>query len=407
VHNAAASLLLIPMTRDTRRVAVGLAGFCAFINLYAPQPVLPMLSHEFGASAVSVSYIMTASTLSVALIAPFIGTVSDVVGRKRMIVTAMVLLAVPTLMVALASTLEALIFWRFIQGLLLPPVFAVIITYVGEEFPPHQATGATGIYAAGSAFGGFSGRLFTGLFADVIGWRPAFACLAAVTLLGGVMVALLLPRERNFVRSEHLAASARQMLRHLGNRRLLPIYAVGFGVLFNFIATFTYISFHLAAAPFLLSATALGAIFVVYLVGSAVAPWAGVAVNRFGRRQAVIGAITVWIGGVALTLAPSLAVIIVGLAICAGAGMFCQAISTGYVTTTVEAGRSSAVGLYVTSFYVGGSFGATLGGFAWLAGAWPACAALVIVMLLIMATLVATTWSEAPPPLATSILEPP
>ena len=69
----------------------------------------------------------------------------------------------------------------------------------------------------------------------------------------------LLPPERKFVRSEGLAASMRQMLAHFRNGQLLATFAVGFGVLFNFIATFTYISFHLAAPPYNLSATWLGA----------------------------------------------------------------------------------------------------------------------------------------------------
>ena len=78
----------------------------------------------------------------------------------------------------------------------------------------------------------------------------------------------------------------------------------------------------------------------------------------------MVRVIAIWIAGFALTLLPSLAMIIAGLSVCAGCGLVCQAISTGYVTVTAKAGRSSAVGLYVTSFYVGGSFGAALGGAA-------------------------------------------
>ncbi len=44
-----------------RHLAVGLAGYCAFVNLYAPQSILPMLSGEFGASASEVSTIITVS----------------------------------------------------------------------------------------------------------------------------------------------------------------------------------------------------------------------------------------------------------------------------------------------------------------------------------------------------------
>ena len=379
---------------STRGLAVGLAGYCAFINLYSPQAILPLLSNEFGASAAEVSTIITVSTLAVALTAPFTGAVADVLGRKRVIVAAMFLLVVPTLMVGLATSLPALIFWRAVQGLVLPPIFAVTVAYIGDEWPAHEATTAAGIYSSGSSLGGFSGRLVTGILADLIGWRAGFGALAAMTLAGAIAVAFLLPHERKFVRSEGLLASGRQTLAHFRNPQLLATYAVGFGVLFCFIATFTYVSFYLAAAPYNLSASWLGAIFVVYLTGSVVTPWTGWAVGRFGRRHFMIGIIGLWIAGIALTLLGPLWLIVLGLAICAGCGLLCQSVSTGYVTITAQAGRSSAVGLYVTSFYLGGSFGAALGGIAWTLAGWPACVALVAAMLAIMATIVVTAWTR-------------
>ena len=60
------------------------------------------------------------------------------------------------------------------------------------------------------------------------------------------------------------------MLRHLRNPQLIAIYAVGFGVLFNFIAVFTYVSFHLAAPPYDFTPAKLGLLFVTYLAGIAV-----------------------------------------------------------------------------------------------------------------------------------------
>ncbi len=395
-------------TISARQLAVGVIGYCAFVNLYAPQSILPLLSQEFGATAAQVSTIITVSTLAVAVTAPFTGAIADVLGRKRVIVAAMFVLVVPTLMVGLATSLSAVIFWRAVQGLVLPPIFAVTVAYIGDEWPPREATTAAGIYSSGSSLGGFTGRLITGLLADLIGWRTGFIALAGIAFAGAIATIFLLPRERKFVRSEGLLASGRQMLAHFRNGQLLATYAVGFGVLFNFICTFTYVSFHLAAAPYNLSATALGAIFVVYLTGSALTPWAGWAIGRFGRRRFTARVIALWIAGIALTLVPSLPLIILGLAISAGCGLVCQAISTGYVTTTAKAGRSSAVGLYVTSFYVGGSFGAALGGLAWTLGGWPACVALVATMLAIMMATVLFAWAHGVPaaPAATPI-EPP
>lgn len=378
------------------RFAAGLAGYCTFINLYSPQAILPLLSDEFGAGPAQISAIMTAGTLAVALIAPFSGTVADVLGRKRVIVTAMVVLAIPTILSAFSTSLHALIVWRFVQGLCMPPIFAVTIAYIAEELPPNEATAVTGVYTSGASMGGFSGRLFTGILADLIGWRAGFICLAAMTLVGAVLVAILLPRERKFMRSEGLIASGRQMLRHFRNPQLVATYAVGFGVLFNFICTFTFVSFRLAAPPYNMSATWLGAIFVVYLIGSGIAPLTGKLVGRFGRRHFVLAIIAIWIAGIALTLAPPLPLIVLGLAMMATCGLLCQAVSTSYVAVTAQAGRSSAVGLYVTSFYLGGSVGAAAGGGAWIWGGWPACVAMMIAVLVIMAAIVTFAWARQP-----------
>jgi MFS transporter, YNFM family, putative membrane transport protein len=363
-----------------------------FLNLYAPQSVLPLLAGEFAVGAGEASLAITASTLAVALIAPFTGTFADVVGRKRVIAAAMFALVVPTAMVALAPDIHALLFWRFVQGLVLPPIFAVTIAYVGEEWPPVEAIGVTGIYTSAASFGGFFGRLVTGVLADWVGWRIAFLALAALTLLLALGVAALLEEERRFVRSRDLRASARQMLRHFGNPPLVATYAIGFGVLFTFIATFTYVNFYLAAPPFRLSSTALGLIFVVYLGGSAITPLTGRAVARFGRRRLVLAAIGLWIGGLLLTLVPWLPAIIAGLAITATCGFLCQSLSTSFVALAAEHGHSSAVGLYVTWYYVGGSVGGALPGLIWNRTGWPGCIAMVVTVLMLMAAIVWRFW---------------
>src|SRR4029079_11628526 len=139
------------MFADPRRIAVAFAAVGAFLHLYAPQAVLPVMAGEYGVGAADASLIITAGTLAVAATAPFIGALSDVLGRKRVIVTAMALLIVPATMTALAQSFHELVFWRFIHGLLLPPIFTVTIAYVGDEWPPAQANGVFGLYASASA----------------------------------------------------------------------------------------------------------------------------------------------------------------------------------------------------------------------------------------------------------------
>ncbi len=315
------------MTFDLRRLAIAINGFCTFLNLYSPQALLPELSREFGATAAQISTIMTASTLAVALTAPVTGAIADVFGRKRLITAALFAVSIPTVMLVFAPDVQSIAAWRFVQGLFLPPIFAVTIAYIGDEWPPSEVAEVAGVYVTGSSIGGFAGRMVPGALADLMGWRYAFLILAAMTLMAAVAILFMLPRETKFVRSEGFAASGAQMLRHLRNPRLIATYAVGFGTLFNFIATFTYVSFHLAAPPYNFSSTLLGALFVTYLGGTVVAPWTGRLIARFGRRNFVLGVIAVWIGGALLLLAPQVAVIVGGLFVCATCGMLCQTVS--------------------------------------------------------------------------------
>jgi len=380
------------MNQSFRRAAVGIPGFCAFFNLYGPQSLLPSLAREFDASPAEISLTITVTTLAIAISAPFSGAIADILGRKRVIAAAMIVATVPLIMIALAPSLPALIFWRFMLGLALPPIFTVVVAYIGEEWPPAQAMGAMGVYMAATSVGGFAGRLVSGLLADLVGWRTGFLMTAAMTFACGLAVALILPRERHFTRSEGLAVSGRQMLAHLRNPQLLATYAVGFGTLFTFVALFTYVNFLLAAPPYNLPPTLLGAVFVTYLAGAAAVLGLGRAIARFGRRPLVIGAIGLWACGALLTLVPSLPVIVVGLAVAACGGFIVQATSTGYVALTAESGRTSAIGFYATTYYVGGSIGAVLPGLTWSTGGWPACVAMVLAMQAFMATVIFLFW---------------
>ena len=377
-----------------RPTAIVLAGFCSFLNLYAPQSLLPLLTRQYAASAVEVSHLISATTLAVALIAPFTGAVADLLGRKRVITAAMFALLLPTLMLAFADSLDAMVFWRFVQGLLLPPVFVVTVAYIGDELSPAEVTGMAGIYMSASCFGGFFGRFLSGVLVGPYGTRGAFLGLALFTLVSAVGVLLLLPKERRFVPSGSLASSLRHMLRHLANPNLLATFAVGFGVLFNFVALFTYLSFYLAAPPFGLSAAALGTIFVVYLSGVIFTPLTGLWVQRLGRRRLTLIALGGWVVGLAITLSGSLAVIIAGLTLASGCGFICQTAATSYVAVSAQFARSSAVGLYVTAYYVGGSAGAILPGYAWNLAGWPGVLAVITAMQGIIAAMVLLFWRD-------------
>ena len=232
------------------------------------------------------------------------------------------------------------------------------------------------------------------MLTQYVGWRGGFLALACGSVICLVMAALLLAPERKFVRATDFGTSLRQMVGHLRNTRLLATYAVGFGVLFNFIATFTYLSFHLAAPPFNRSPAFLGSIFVVYLFGSVASLYLGRAIAWLGRRNFVLCVLAVWACGMLFSLIPSVTAIVFTLIVASTCGILTQASSTSFVAITAKTGTSAAVGLYVTAFYIGGTFGGWLPGLAYEAGGWTYSLALVLGMLSIMAAIVATTWKQ-------------
>ena len=379
---------------DPRKLAVALVGLCAFLQLYPPQALLPLFAAEFGAGPAAVSLTLSVTTLAVAVVAPFAGVLADRIGRRKMIVAAIFLMVLPTGLVATAGSLEAVLVWRALQGLLLPPIFAVAVAYIGEESPPGEVASVLGVYTAGSVLGGFSGRFIAGLAAEHFGWRGAFLVLAGIELIGALVAARYLPAERRFVPASGFASALGTMIRHFRNTRILATFAIGFAILFSFVALFTYVSFHLAAPPYALSPAAIGSVFVVYLLGVVTTPLAARWMARLGRRKLAIIAAAIWCAAVALTLAPSLPLILAGLALGAACGFVCQTLSQGFLTIAATAGKSSAIGLYVTIYYLGGSIGALAPAPAYAAWGWPGVVALVIAVVAAMAAAVALAWRE-------------
>lgn len=373
---------------NRRSAAVALAGFATFINLYTPQSVLPQIAESFGVDDAHTGRTVTAALVAVALVAPFAGTISDRVGRKALIAGACLLLSVPTLLVASAQSLEALLAWRFLQGLLLPFIFTVTVAYLGEEVQGPEALRLAGLYSIGCILGGFGGRFVAGIAAELAGWRAGFVAIGIFTLAAGVAVALLLPRERQFRPARGgLRAQLATWRNHLGNARLMATCGIGFLMLGSNVAVYTFVNLYLSSPPFSLGPAATGFVFAVYLVGAgttALATWLAI---RLGRRATVQIAASLAAGGLVLTLVPSLAAVVAGLAMVSGGLLVVQTLSLGFIGVAVTHGRSAAVGLYVTVYYVGGALGAVLPAPVWQDAGWPGVVALVLPALALLAAL--------------------
>jgi len=373
--------------KQASKFIIWLIGFFAFVNVYSMQSVLPLVMQEFGATPVQAGYTVGATVLAVALVSPFMGMISDALGRKVLICFSLFALSVPTALIPAAGSLPLIIALRFLQGLAIPGIVVVIIAYISDEFDATSIARMTTTYVGGTVIGGFSGRFLTGHIGDLFGWRGAFTTLAALTLAGAVLVAWLLPPSRRFVANRNVGSALRILRSHLRQPRLLVACAVGFCILFSLVGSFTYINLHLAGAPFHFSAAALANVFAVYLAGGIVTPLSGRLIVWLGARRVIMAALAFSAAGLLLTLAPSVPVIIVGLILCSSGVFICQSTSFSIIATTVVEGRSLAAGLYNMTYYAGGAAGSVAVGLAYEEGGWSGSVVAIFIVQLMAAVI--------------------
>jgi len=372
-------LLFLGDGLQASRPVVWVIGFFAFLNVYSMQAVLPMVMQDFHATPVQAGATVGATVLAIALVSPFMGMLSDALGRKRILCTSLFALTLPTALIPLADSLQVIVVLRFVQGLAVPGIVVVLIAYLSEEFKGGGVARMTSTYVGGTVMGGFCGRFITGHAGHVLGWRGAFVALALLNFLGALWVLWALPASRHFVPHRNVPGALRILGRHLRNRRFVAICALGFCVLFSLVGSFTYVNLYLAQPPFSLSTAGLANVFCVYLLGVVVTPMAGRLIVRHGFLRAVLSTLPLSACGLLLTLLPTLAAVIAGLAVCSCGVFICQSATISHIADNVTEGRSLATGLYYLSYYAGGAAGTWLAGLAFDSWNWGG-AVLVIIL---------------------------
>ncbi|CAB3751211.1 MFS transporter [Paraburkholderia solisilvae] len=378
------------MNRRTVRLAFFLCGCAAFINLYATQGILRELAAAFGVTAEHAGQGVSVTTLAVAIIAPFVGTLAARFERRKVIAYAAMVGALPVIWSAHAAGFESFLAARFAAGVLMPFVFAISIAYIGEMFVREEATEMSALFVAGTTLGGSAGRFVTNLFTSLIGWRHALDVIALLCLATGVMIYMCLPSSGVARVDDEGARGSRWAM--LTRRPLLAAFLVGACVLASQIATFTFVGLRLAAAPFRFNTVEIGAIYAVFLVAVVVTPIAGRVAARHGPRNTALAAVVLAFVGALLTLSDSVSVILIGLALGSTAVFVEQASANSFISQTAAGVRSTAIGVYLSFYYFGGSLGSVLPVPWWRHWGWPGCVAFVLGAQAMVAVLVFLFW---------------
>ncbi|UEG20026.1 MFS transporter [Pantoea ananatis] len=383
---ASASDWIVRGTRPFMRVTLALfsAGLATFALLYCVQPILPVLSAQFGISPAASSISLSISTAMMALGLLVTGPLSDAIGRKSVMVTALMLAAICTLLSATMTSWHGILLMRGLIGLSLSGVAAVGMTYLSEEIHPSVVAFSMGLYISGNSIGGMSGRLISGVLTDFFSWRIAIAAIGCFALAAALMFWKILPESRHFrpasLRPRHLTINFRLHWRDAG----LPLlFAEGLLLMGAFVTLFNYIGYRLLGAPWHLSQAVVGLLSVVYLTGSWSSPKAGALTSRFGRGPVMFGSTFIMLMGLLLTAFNGIALIFIGMMLFTAGFFAAHSVASGWIGPRARRAKGQASSLYLFSYYVGSSVAGTAGGFFWHQFGWGGLTLFISALLLL------------------------
>ncbi|MFE6647825.1 MFS transporter [Nocardioides sp. NPDC057772] len=374
-----------------RRILIGLfaAGIATFGQMYSTQGILPTVAHALEVSEASAALTVSTATLGLAVSVLGWSWVADRIGRAPAMKIALSISLVLGLLTPLAPGFTTLLVLRSLEGLALGGVPALAVAYLAEEIHVRHVSLAAAIYISGTTVGGLLGRVITGPFADLGGWRLGVTAGGVLSAIAAIVAITLIPRAQGWVRpTGRPATSVRQgVLANLRDPGMLVLYGQAALLMGGFVATYNYLGFRLEREPFGLPVAISSQIFFAYLGGTVSSSVAGRLAATHGRRKVMLTCVVITIVGVVMTLPDNLAMVLTGLFVLTTGFFGAHGVASGWVGARAKVGKAQASALYNLFYYGGSSLFGWLLGYAYVVGWWGVASAVLVLAL------TSLTWS--------------
>jgi len=384
-------------TPEFRRTNLALfsAGFATFALLYCVQPLMPVFAHEFHISAAqsSLSLSLTSGLLAPTMIVA--GAVSEARGRKMIMVASLFSSALIMFACAFVVHWNALLALRALAGITFAGLPAISMAYLAEEVHPTSIGLAMGLAIGGNGLGGMVGRLATAFLSDALSWRYAVGAIGLLGLVATFIFWKTLPPSRHFVpHSMQPRALVISLLGQFRDPGLVALCAEGFLLMGAFSTTYNYVTYHLLDAPYSLSQSAAGLIFIVYLAGIFASAWIGARAGRVGRLRMLALMLGLMLLGVGFTILNPLACVVLGIATVTFGFFGAHSVASTWVGLRARRAKAQAAAIYLFFYYMGSSVVGAVGGLFWQKARWPGVAAFVGALLLTALAIAAVARTE-------------
>lgn len=182
-----------PLTQaEVRTILVSLmmTMFLAALDQTIVATALPTIGRQFG-DVSNLSWVITAYLLASTAVAPVFGTLSDIYGRRAMIITALSLFIAGSVLCALAPNMSVLIIARGLQGLGGGGILPIVQTVISDVVSPRERGQYQAYFSGVWVTAGIGGPIIGGVFAEHLHWSMIFWINLP---LGVASLALLLPK---------------------------------------------------------------------------------------------------------------------------------------------------------------------------------------------------------------------
>lgn len=360
-------------------------------NLYWAQPLLDDIANGMRISTGSTGLLITVVQIGYALGVFLIVPLGDSVARRMLIPAVMAVSVAGLVATAVAPSYLVLVIAMFVIGL--SSVTGQLLTpLAGDLAEPGRRGRTISMVASGLMLGILLARAVSGVLADLWGWRSVFLIAAAANLLFALLLARAIPTLPTPRRVKYGTLLRAVLTEVRDSAPLRTLMVMGACIMAVFTMFWTGLTFLLSAAPYHFSATQIGLVSLVGVIGAGAAQLVGRLFDR-GLALPTIGA------GLAMTL--------LSMAVSAFTGenfvmvlLVAAVSSVGFQTTFVlvqtcvmalnPQARSRLNTAIIVGNFAGGAVGSTLAALLWGAGGWPLLAgtagAIAILGLLVWAT---------------------
>lgn len=345
--------------------ALLLGSLASFGAIYCTQPLIPIFAQKFGLGPSTASLVVSLTTGGMAVTMVAIAGLAGFLNRKLTMAVSLLGAATLTIAVALSNDYTAILVCRAVQGILVAGFPAVAMAYINEEFEPATRGLATGIYISGTSLGGLFGRISVSTLTDMFSWQIALIGTAIISVIAGFWFCFSLPPSRNFSpQRPQLRQMVHGLEQNLRSPVLIRLYLVAFAVMGSFTAIYNYISYPLLAAPYNLSHTAVGSLFLLYLIGTFSSTFMGGMADQYGQAKVACFSILLMLVGGITTANHILVVKIMGLAVFTFGFFGTHSTVSSWVSKCCPGDKAQASSLYLLFYYCGSSVIGTAAGLA-------------------------------------------